>query len=435
MGGRRFEKAQRDVESLEETPRRSTGGLVLEGSFAESVYLASRLRELSDEQLKILERVDEVCKELYLPEFEHYIAHKYNPETPVLLKKYNLMGLTVSPEYGGVGADSLTWALALERFGQLGLSVVTFVDVHCLLASLAIQQWGNEPLKRKYLVPAAKGEKILAYGLTEPEAGSEPTSLKTSFEERDGSYVISGTKYLISNGSVADALIIFAYPKSKKEGMSAFVVDSKSEGFSVAMHLEEKIGLFTSDTAMLELLEVKVPKENVLGQIGKGLHVAYSALLNGRIGIGSGCVGIIGDCLNSVTERARSRVQHGKPIGKHQLIQRHLANIAMNLEMARWPTYYAAVEKTKLDANPSNLELRNKVDLQSAIAKRVASRLAYESADLAVQVFGGFGYSLLSPVARHLCDSRVARIYEGTDEIMELKIASLILGKGFEAYS
>jgi len=117
------------------------------------------------------------------------------------------------------------------------------------------------------------------------------------------------------------------------------------------------------------------------------------------------------------------------------LIQRHLANIAMNLEMARWPTYYAAAEKAKLDTKPSDLELRNRVDLQSAIAKRIASRLAYESADIAVQVFGGFGYSLLSPVARHLCDARVARIYEGTDEIMELKIASLILGKGFEAYS
>ena len=411
------------------------GAIDLEGSFTESVRLACKFGELSDEALATLERVDQACKELYLPEFEHYIAHKYNPETPQILKKFNLMGLTASSEYGGAGADSLTWALALERFGQLGLSVVTFVDVHCLLASLAIQQWGSEQLKRKYLTAAAKGEKILAYGLTEPEAGSEPTSLKTTYDERDGAYVLNGTKYLISNGSVADALIIFAYPKGKAEGMSAFVVDSKSEGFSVAMHLEEKIGLFTSDTAMLELSEVKVPKENLLGQAGKGLHVAYSALLNGRIGIGSGCVGIIVDCLNSVTERAKARVQHGKPIGKHQLIQRHIANIAMNLEMARWPTYYAAVEKTKLDVNPKDLELRNKVDLQSAIAKRVASKLAYESADLAVQIFGGFGYSLLSPVARHLCDARVARIYEGTDEIMELKIASLILGREFEAYS
>ena len=407
----------------------------MEGSFAESIRLASRLRELDDEQLGILERVDEACTELYLPEFEHYIAHKYNAELPKILKKYHLMGLTISPEWGGAGADPLTWALALERYGQLGLGVVTFVDVHSLLASLAIQQWGSDQLKRHYLIPAAKGELIFAYGLTEPEAGSEPTSLKTSYEDRDGGYVLNGTKYLISNGSIADSLIIFAYPKGKKEGMSAFIVDSNTDGFSVAMHLEEKIGLFTSDTAMLEMTDCKVPKQNLVGQEGRGLYVAYSALLNGRIGIGAGCVGIIGDCLSSVTERAKSRVQHGKPIGKHQLVQRHVANMAMNLEMARWPTYFAAAEKTRLDANPTDLALRNKVDLQSAIAKRVASKLAYESADLAVQVFGGFGYSLLSPVARHLCDSRVARIYEGTDEIMELKIASLVLGKGFEAYS
>ncbi len=404
-------------------------------SFSESIQLANRFRKLNDDQLKILERVDAACEELYLPEFEHYIARKYNEQTAPILKKHGLMGLTVSPKYGGAGADSLTWALALERFGQLGLGVVTFVDVHCLLASLALEQWGTEHQKKEILTRAAKGEKVMAYGLTEPEAGSEPTSLKTSFEERDGGYVLDGSKYLISNGSVADYIIIFAYPKGKSEGMSAFIVDTKSEGFSVEMRLEEKMGLFTSDTAMLQLSGCRVPKENVLGQLGKGIHVAYSALLNGRIGIGSGCVGIIEDCLTNATERAKSRVQHGKPIGKHQLIQRHIAQIAMNLEMARWPTYFAALEKTKLDLGPDNLELRSRLDLQSAIAKRVASRLAYESADMAVQIFGGFGYSLLSPVTKHLCDSRVARIYEGTDEIMELKIASLVLGKGFEAYS
>jgi len=408
---------------------------MLEGSFAESVKLASRLGGLSDDQLAILERVDEAAKELFMPEFEHYIAREYNDETPKVLKKYGLMGLPVSKEYGGAGADPLTWALALERLGQLSLGVVTFVDVHCLLASMAIQQWGSDHLKASYLVPAAKGEKIFAYGLTEPEAGSEPTSLSTSYEERDSGYVLNGTKYLISNGSIADSIVVFAYPKGKKEGMSAFVVDSKSEGFTVAMRLEEKVGLFTSDTAMLELTDCRVPKQSLLGQAGKGLHVAYSALLNGRIGIGSGCVGIIGDCLSSVIERAKSRIQHGKLIGRHQLIQRHVASIATNLEMARWPTYHAAMEKQRLDTNPNDLALRNRVDLQSAVSKRVASRLAFESADLAVQVFGGFGYSLLSPVARHLCDSRVARIYEGTDEIMDLKIASLVLGKGFEAYS
>ena len=190
----------------------------LEGAFAESVRLASRLHALTDDQLGILTCVDEACAELYLPEFEHYVARKYNPETRAVLKKYGLMGLTVSREYGGANANPLTWALALERYGQLGLSVVTFVDVHCLLASLAIQQWGSEYLKTTYLTAAARGEKILAYGLTEPEAGSEPTSLKTSYEERDDGYVLNGTKYLISNGSVADSLVIFAHPKGKDGG-------------------------------------------------------------------------------------------------------------------------------------------------------------------------------------------------------------------------
>jgi len=407
----------------------------VEGSFADSVEKASKLRQLSDGQQHILECVDQACQELYLPEVEHYIAHKYNEETPRILAKYGLMGLTVPESYGGLGADPLTWALALERFGQLSLGVVTFVDVHSLLACLAIDQYGSEGLKERYLVPAAKGTKILAYGLTEPEAGSEPTSLKTTYEKREGEYVLNGTKYLISNGSIADAVIIFAYPKDRREGMTAFIVDSQTAGFSAALHLEEKIGLFTSDTALLELNECKIPKENLLGTEGKGLHVAYAALLNGRIGIGSGCLGIMEDCLSSVVERAKSRTQHGKLIGKHQLIQRYVANIVMNMEMARWPNYVAAVEKIELDSNPNDIGLRTRVDLQSAVAKRVASRLAFESADLAVQVFGGFGYSLLSPVARHLCDSRVARIYEGTDEIMELKIASLVLGKGFEAYS
>ena len=407
----------------------------MEGSFASSIEKASKLRQLSEEQQHILERVDQACQELYLPEVEHYIAHKYNEETPRVLAKYDLMGLTIPSSYGGLAADPLTWALALERFGQLGLGVVTFVDVHSLLACLAITQYGLEDLKQRYLAPAAKGKKILAYGLTEPEAGSEPTSLKTTYERREGEYVLNGTKYLISNGSIADAVIIFAYPNGRQEGMSAFVVDSSAQGFSAALHLEEKIGLFTSDTALLELNECRIPKENLLGTEGKGLHVAYAALLNGRIGIGSGCVGIMEDCLSSVIERAKSRTQHGKLIGKHQLIQRYIATIAMNTEMARWPNYVAAVDKIQLDVNPTNVDLRSRVDLESAIAKRIASRLAFESADLAVQIFGGFGYSLLSPVARHLCDSRVARIYEGTDEIMELKIASLVLGKGFEAYS
>ena len=404
----------------------------MEKLFEKSVMDLSRLVRFSDASMELLERVDKASEELLLPEVEHYIARKFNEQTPLLLQKHNLLGMPVAEEYGGLGADALTYTLAMERLGQLGMGVITFMDVHISLGQLTLQQWGTTDQKSRYLEPATSGKKILAYALTEPEAGSDPASLKTTYELKDGHYVLNGEKYLISNGSIANALIVFA--RSKSSGISAFIVDSDSEGFSVSMRLEEKLGLFTSDTAMLEFRDCKVPKENMLGREGKGMAVAYSALVNGRYAIAAGCVGVLEDCLNAVTERARQRVQHGKEIGKHQLIQRHIAEIAINLEMARWPTYIAALKKMEHDRKPDDIELRGEVDSYSALAKRIASKLAFEGADRAVQIFGGFGYSILSSVGRHFLDSRVCRIYEGTDEVLDLKIASSILGKEFEAY-
>jgi alkylation response protein AidB-like acyl-CoA dehydrogenase len=407
----------------------------LEVLLEKSVESMQRLAgPIPKESLELLEHVDRACDELVMPEFEHYVSRKYDEEIPIVLKKHGLLGIPIAKEYGGSGADVLTWTLAMQRFGRLGLGVPTFVDVHSLLCGLLIQQWGSEDQKQRYLRPSARGDIIFAYGLTEPEAGSNPAGLQTHFEERGGSYFLTGTKYLISNGSVADALVTFAYPKGRTDGMCAFILETDTPGFQVEMKLDEKIGLFTSDTAMLRLENCEVPKHNLLGPPGRGLPVAYSGLLNGRVGIAAGCVGVIEDCLTSVRERAQQRVQHGKPIGKHQLIQRHVSRIAMNFEMAKWPTYLSAMKKAVYDREPENLEARKDADLQSAIAKKVASELSFDSADRAVQVFGGFGYSILSPVAKHFLDTRVARIYEGTDEIMELKIAALVLGKEFEAF-
>lgn len=152
------------------------------------------------------------------------------------------------------------------------------------------------------------------------------------------------------------------------------------------------------------------------------------------MGVASGCIGVIEGSLSASANRARERVQHGKQIGKHQLIQRHIAEIRQNLEMARWSVYFAALRKAEYEKNPSDKKLRVEVDLRISLAKKIASRLAFESADRAVQVFGGFGYSLLSPAGRLFCDSRVTKIYEGTDEIQKLKIAASVLGEGFEAF-
>jgi alkylation response protein AidB-like acyl-CoA dehydrogenase len=406
----------------------------MEKLFERSVDDASKLIKLTDDDYALFHRVDQACDELLVPEFERYMERKFNDKVPEVMKKHRLMGVPISKKYGGEGARPLVHSLTLERFGQLGLGVVTFVDVHQALGSLTLQEWGSEDLKQRYLTKAATGEVILAYALTEPEAGSDPASLKTQFRKDGDEYYLTGSKYLISNGSIANRLIVFAYPEGQSKGMTAFLVDAKQRGFSVDMKLEEKIGLFTSDTAMLSLTDVRVPKEDIIGEEGRGLAIAYSALLNGRIGIASGSIGVMEDCLNQVKERVSSRTQHGKQIGKHQLIQRHIARIASNHEASRWLVYQAALKKEAYDNSRSDLNLRAEADRISAVAKYVATKAAWESADSAVQCFGGFGYSILSPVAKHLIDSRVGRIYEGTDEVMELKIASTVLGKDFEAY-
>jgi len=324
----------------------------MEKMFARSVEDASKLIKLTEDDHKLFERVDKACDELVLPEFERYVERKFNEKIPEIIKKHRLMGIPILRKYGGDGARPLVHALALERFGQLGLGVITFVDVHQSLGSLTIQEWGNEEQKMRYLTKAATGEIILAYALTEPEAGSDPVSLKSSFRKEGGDYYVTGSKYLISNGSIADKLIVFALPEGQAKGMTAFLVDNKAPGFSVEMRMEEKMGLFTSDTSLLALDDVKVPKEDVLGEEGRGLAVAYSALLNGRIGIASGCIGVMEDCINQVKERATSRVQHGKPIGKHQLIQRHIASMVANLESSRWLVYQVALKKEEYDGNP-----------------------------------------------------------------------------------
>ena len=405
----------------------------MEPLFQASVDEVNRLVGLQKKELDILEDADAAAADLLVSEYEKYVERKFNPDALDVLRRRNLMGVPVSEKYGGRGGRQLVEALFLERMGQTGMGVITFADVHLCLGSLAVQDWGNDEQKARYLPRAAKGDVIFAYGLTEPEAGSDPASLKTSYVKDGSGYRLTGSKYLISNGSIATNLIAFARA-ADGNGITAFIVDTKEKGFSVDMRLEEKIGLFTSDTSMLSLDDVRVAKEDVLGQEGKGLSVAFSALLNGRIGIGSGCLGVMEDCLNQVKERATTRVQHGKEIGRHQLIQRHIAFIESSLEACRWLDYRAAMRKDEYERDPGNLALREDCDRLSAVAKYVSSRSAFESADRAVQCFGGFGYSIMSPVAKHFLDSRVARIYEGTDEIMELKIASSVLGRDFQAF-
>ena len=378
--------------------------------------------------------MDRVCRAIRPVEDRCYLEHRFNDQVRKLFGEAHLLGLPISRRYGdGQGVDMVTYALAIERIGREGTGVRSFFSAHTSLGMLTVQRWGDERQKERYLSPGTKGESILAFGLTEPEAGSDPGSLRTSFEEKDGRFVLGGQKMWISNGSVADAVIVFANPKGKKEGMCAFIVEKGSPGFS-ASPIPNKMGLYSSDTAAIFLDGCEVPKENMLGPPGKGLSVAYSALMSGRLSVAAGCVGVIGDCLDEAVRYSGVRVQHGKPIGKHQLVQRHLGVMAVNLEAARLLTLNAAVLRQEHQSRPSDLAVRDAADAAIAKSKYFAANASFDAANRAVQIFGANGYSLENRPGRHLVDTRVCKIYEGTDEILEQKIAVSVLGRYFEAY-
>lgn len=391
--------------------------------------------DVSEEQGLILDQVDRACKEIRPIEDRCYLERRFNDQVKPVFAKAHMLGFPTSRKYGdGQGADLVTYSLAIERIGREGTGIRTFFSVHLALGQMTVQRWGNEEQKQRILAPATKGENILAFGLTEPGAGSDPASLVSYFEEKGGKYLLSGQKTWISNGSIADSVLIFAYPKGKKEGMCAFVVDAGSPGFS-AKPIENKLGLPTSDTGTIYMDRVEVPKENLLGPPGKGLSVAYYGLMSGRLSVAAGCVGVIQDCLDEAARYASARVQHGKKIARHQLVQRHIGLMALNLDAAKGLLLKAAFLKQKFEENPTNGEYREAADQAITKAKYFAANASFDAANRAVQVFGGNGYSLENRPARHLVDTRVTMIYEGANEILEQKMAVGVLGKDFEAYS
>lgn len=414
--------------------------LSLEEMNSEDDLLAEEEHELSsqssmseDEKGKLRRDVEAFCRELRPIEELCYAEHKYNDQLIPLAKKYDLLGIPVSRKYGGRRADALTHVKALARIGMEGTGVRSFFSGHTSIGQIPIQTWANEDLKNRYLIPSTKGAKILAFGLTEPEAGSNPLEMQMTYERKSDHYVLNGVKYLITNAGIADAIVTFAYPKGKMDRISAFIVDTDGEGI-VREDLVAKMGMVTSNTAMFELHDYKVPKENLVGDEGNGFKIAMSTLMSGRLSVAAGCVGTIIDCLTEAVNFAKERSQHGKPIAKHQLVQEHIAMIKTQLEATRGIVYRAARLKEASDERPDDLKLRARADQAIAEAKFFAANAAWDAADRAVQVFGGRGFSDLYRPGRHLRDVRVCRIYEGTDEIMKLKIAAGVLGREYEAY-
>lgn len=382
---------------------------------------------------RLLADVEAFCTELRPIEELCYVEHRFNDQLVPLAKKHNILAMPVPVEYGGRGADTVAYARALARIGREGTGVRTFFSGHTSIGQYPIMTWGNDDQKKRYLPPAARGEKILAFGLTEPDAGSNPLEMTTTYERKGDQFLLNGVKYLISNGGIANAIVCFGYPKGGKGRISAFIVDTAGSTFA-AEDLTAKMGMPTANTAMFEMTNHPVPANNLLGEEGSGFKIAMGTLISGRLSVASGCLGVIEDCLEEAATYAKGRNQHGKEIARHQLVQEHIAMIEMHRVATESLVMRAAEAKDVSAANPGNKELYAKAELLAAQAKMFAANASWDAADRAVQVFGGRGWSTLYRPGRHLQDTRVCRIYEGTDEILKLKIAAAVLGKEYEAY-
>lgn len=385
----------------------------------------------------VLDDVEAFCTELRPLEELCYVERRYNPATIDLAKRHNVLGIPVPVEYGGRGADAVTYARALARIGREGTGVRTFFSGQTSIGQYPISRYGNEDQKRRYLTRSSRGECILAFGLTEPDAGSNPLEMTSTYRRQGDSFLVSGVKYLISNGSIADAVVAFAYPADKSgrdRRMSAFIVDTQGSTFE-REELPSKMGMHTANTGMFQMNDHPVPVDNLLGAEGNGFRIAMGTLVSGRLSVAAGCLGVIEDCLAEALHYCQTRHQHGKPIGKHQLVQEHLAMIEIHRASSEQMVLRAAEAKAASDADPKDTDLYARADYLVAQAKFFASNAAWDAADRAVQIYGGRGWSELYRVGRHLQDVRVCRIYEGTDEIMKLKIAATLLGKDYAAFA
>ena len=336
------------------------------------------------------------------------------------LGEMGLMGIPYPKEYGGAGLDALSYAIAVEELSRVDGGTGVILSAHVSLGSWPIFAYGTEEQKQKYLVPLAKGEKIGAFGLTEPNAGSDAGGTETTAVDKGDHWLLNGGKIFITNAPKADTYVVFAVttPDIGTRGISAFIVEKGWEGFTFGDHYD-KMGIRSSSTAELIFNDVKVPKENLLGKEGQGFKIAMSTLDGGRIGIAAQALGIAQGAYEAAVEYAKERVQFGKPIGFNQSIGFKLADMATKIRCARMLVYSAADLK----------EHHEPYGTESAMAKMYASDIALEVTNDAVQIFGGTGFLKGMDVERMYRDAKITTIYEGTNEIQRVVIASHILGK------
>lgn len=339
------------------------------------------------------------------------------------IKKFGemgMMGLPYPKEYGGAGLDTLSYAIAVEELSRVDGGTGVILSAHVSLGSYPIYAFGTEEQKQKYLVPLAKGEKLGAFGLTEPNAGSDAGGTETTAVLEGDYYILNGGKIFITNADKADTYVIFAVttPDIGTRGISAFIVEKGWEGFTFGTHYD-KMGIRSSSTAELVFNNVKVPKENLLGKEGQGFKIAMATLDGGRIGIAAQALGIAQGAFENALEYAKEREQFGMPIAHQQVISFKLADMATKLRCARFLVYSSAELKDQHE--PFGME--------SAMAKQYTSDICLEVVNDALQIFGGNGYLKGMEVERAYRDAKICTIYEGTNEIQRIVIASHLIGK------
>lgn len=375
--------------------------------------------QLTEEHLMIQEAARDFARTELLPGvIERDNTQTFPTEAIAKMGELGLMGMMVSPDYGGGGMDALSYTLAMEEISKVDASAAVVMSVNNSLVCWGLEAYGNEEQKQKYLTKLAAGEQIGAFCLSEPEAGSDATSQQTTAVDMGDHYVLNGTKNWITNGSTASVYLVIAQtdPEKKSRGINCLIVEKGMKGFVVGKK-EDKLGIRGSDTHSLMFTDVKVPKENRIGKDGFGFSFAMKTLSGGRIGIASQALGIASGALELASKYATERKTFGKIIAKHQAIAFKLADMATEVEAARLLVHRAAWLKDQ----------GLNYDKASSMAKLFASDVAMRATVEAVQIHGGYGFVKEFHVERLMRDAKITQIYEGTSEIQRIVISRAIL--------
>ena len=375
--------------------------------------------ELSEEHLSVQKAARDFAQEVLKPGvIDRDNKQKFPAEEMKQLGQLGFLGMMVDPKYGGGGMDTISYVLAMEEISKVDASCSVVMSVNNSLVCWGLESFGTEEQKKKYLIPLAKGEIIGAFCLSEPEAGSDATSQRTTAIDKGDHYLLNGTKNWITNGGSASVYLVMAqtHPEKGHKGINCLIVEKGMPGFQVGKK-EDKMGIRGSDTHSLMFTDVKVPKENRIGEDGFGFKFAMKTLAGGRIGIASQALGIASGAYELALAYSKERKAFGKEICKHQAIQFKLADMATEIEAARLLCLKAAWMKDQhLDYGTA-----------SAMAKVFSSRVAMETTVEAVQIHGGYGYVKEYHVERLMRDAKITQIYEGTTEVQKIVISRALL--------